>query len=92
VAAYTAGSMYVVFKVIQKTMGLRVTAEEEIVGMDVAEHGLTSSYHDFVATTAFEDYLTDNSKPAAIPAIQEVDLSKVGAFKLADSGFTMNKV
>ncbi|MFZ2317253.1 MAG: ammonium transporter, partial [Trichococcus flocculiformis] len=67
VAAYTAGSMYVVFKVIQKTMGLRVTAEEEIVGMDVAEHGLTSSYHDFVATTAFEDYLTDNSKPAAIP-------------------------
>ncbi|HRF51649.1 MAG TPA: ammonium transporter, partial [Trichococcus flocculiformis] len=32
VAAYTAGSMYVVFKVIQKTMGLRVTAEEEIVG------------------------------------------------------------
>ena len=92
VAAYTAGSMYVVFKVIQKTMGIRATAEEEIVGMDVAEHGLTSSYHDFVATTAFEDYLTDNSKPAAIPAIQEVDLSKVGAFKLADSGFTMNKV
>ncbi|MGA9519146.1 MAG: ammonium transporter, partial [Trichococcus sp.] len=90
VAAYTAGSMYVVFKVIQKTMGLRVTAEEEIVGMDVAEHGLTSSYHDFVATTAFEDYVTDTKQTA--PAAQEVDLSKVGAFKLADSGFTMNKV
>ena len=92
VAAYTAGSMYVVFKVIQKTMGLRVTAEEEIVGMDVAEHGLTSSYHDFVATTAFEDYVTDSNKPAGIPAVQEVDLTKVGAFKLADSGYTMNKV
>ncbi|CZQ96894.1 ammonium transporter [Trichococcus ilyis] len=92
VAAYTAGSMYVVFKVIQQTMGLRVTAEEEIVGMDVAEHGLTSSYHDFVATTAFEDYVTDNNKPAAVPAVQEVDLSKIGSFKLSDSGYTMNKV
>lgn len=90
VAAYTTGSMYVVFKVIQKTMGLRVTAEEEIVGMDVAEHGLTSSYHDFVATTAFEDYVTDTKQTA--PAIQEVDLSKIGSFKLVDSGYTMNKV
>lgn len=92
VAAYIAGAMYVVFTIIKKTLGIRASAEEEIVGMDVAEHGLTSSYHDFVATTAFEDYVTDSNKPSDVAAVQEVDLSKVGSFKLADSGFTMNKV
>lgn len=91
VAAYTAAAMYIVFKVIEKTIGLRVTAEEEIVGMDIAEHGLTSSYHDFVATSAFDDYVTEHT-PAELPVTQEVDLNKIGSLKLADSGFTMNKV
>ncbi len=91
VAAYTAAAMYIVFKVIEKTIGLRVTAEEEIVGMDIAEHGLTSSYHDFVATSAFDDYVTEHTS-AELPLMQEVDLNKIGSLKLADSGFTMNKV
>jgi len=91
VAAYTAIAMFVVFKAIEKTMGLRASAEEEIVGMDVAEHGLTSSYHDFVATSTFEDYMTDHT-PIELPAMQEIDLNKIGSLKLADSGFTMNKV
>lgn len=91
VAAYTAIAMYIVFKVIEKTIGLRVTAEEEIVGMDIAEHGLTSSYHDFVATSAFDDYVTEHT-PTELPVMQEVDLNKIGSLRLADSGFTMNKV
>lgn len=91
VAAYTAIAMFVVFKVIEKTLGLRASAEEEIIGMDVAEHGLTSSYHDFVATSAFEDYMTDRT-PEELPVMQEIDLNKIGSLKLADTGFTMNKV
>jgi len=34
--------------VINKTIGLRVPAEEEITGLDIVEHGLLSSYADFV--------------------------------------------
>jgi len=41
-------TMTIVFKVINKTIGLRVPAEEEITGLDIVEHGLLSSYADFV--------------------------------------------
>ncbi len=43
--------MAVVFLAIKHTVGLRVTKEEEIVGLDVLEHGLASgSYADFMPT------------------------------------------
>jgi ammonium transporter, Amt family len=91
VAVYTGIAIFIVFKVIEKTMGLRVTAEEEIAGMDIAEHGLSSSYHDFVATSAFDDFVT-NHNPSEMSANQAIDLSKAGTFTLVDSGFEMNKV
>lgn len=44
-------SMAIVFFVIKHTVGLRVTKEEELVGLDALEHGLTSgSYADFMPT------------------------------------------
>ncbi len=47
VAAWTAVTMTVVFLVIKHTIGLRASEQEEILGMDAAEHGLVSSYADF---------------------------------------------
>ena len=38
----------IVFLVIKHTMGLRCSREEEIRGLDVTEHGLMSSYADFM--------------------------------------------
>lgn len=46
-AAFTAITIYVTFLAIKKTLGLRTTAEEEINGLDVSEHGLPSAYADF---------------------------------------------
>ena len=43
-------SMVLVFKLIQSTIGLRVSVEEEEAGMDVSEHGLVNSYADFAST------------------------------------------
>lgn len=34
------GSAFVLFKIIQKTVGLRVKPEEEMEGLDIGEHGL----------------------------------------------------
>ncbi|MDR1559777.1 MAG: ammonium transporter [Clostridiales bacterium] len=48
VAVYVAVVMFAVFTVIKKTIGLRASAEEEIKGLDSTEHGLASSYADFV--------------------------------------------
>ncbi len=47
VAAYVPIVMFIVFKIIDKTVGLRVPAEIEIDGLDIHEHGLASAYSGF---------------------------------------------
>ncbi|WP_300671955.1 ammonium transporter [Desulfoluna sp.] len=37
--AWTFPTAYGLFKLLEKTMGLRVTAEEEMMGLDLCEHG-----------------------------------------------------
>jgi len=43
---WSFGTCFILFKVIQKTIGLRVTAEEEMEGLDLGEHG-ANCYPDF---------------------------------------------
>ena len=46
-AAWTVVTIFLAFTLIKKTVGLRVTEEEEISGLDVTEHGLPSAYAGF---------------------------------------------
>ena len=48
VAAWTIATMTLVFFIIKKTIGLRAAKEEEVRGLDLTEHGLASSYADFM--------------------------------------------
>ncbi len=48
IALWTAVTMVVIFWAIKKTNGLRVSSAEEIQGLDLPEHGLVSSYADFM--------------------------------------------
>lgn len=48
--AWGAAAITVTFLIIKKTIGLRVTAQEEITGLDLPEHGLVSAYADFMPT------------------------------------------
>ncbi|MDY3828373.1 MAG: ammonium transporter [Clostridium sp.] len=48
VIAWVAIMMTIIFNVIKHTVGLRVSEEEEIKGLDIEEHGLASSYADFM--------------------------------------------
>ena len=48
IVAYVAVAMTIVFQIIKHTIGLRASAEDEIAGMDIAEHGLASAYADFL--------------------------------------------
>lgn len=47
VAAYVLIIMFIVFKIIDKTVELRVPASVEIDGLDMHEHGLASAYSGF---------------------------------------------
>lgn len=47
VAAWTAVTITITFLIIKAVVGLRVSEEEEIVGLDSCEHGLASAYSGF---------------------------------------------
>ena len=46
-AAWTVVTITIAFLILKKTVGLRVSEEEEIVGLDAMEHGLASAYSGF---------------------------------------------
>ena len=64
VIVWVAGTMFVVFEVIKHTIGLRASEQEEIIGLDITEHGLVSSYADFAPTMAQASlsYTKDDAK------------------------------
>ena len=82
VAAYAAVMMVVTFKIIKKTVGLRATAEEEIMGLDITEHGLPSAYAGFAA--AAEDYSVYGEDVAVVlgdtPIAEAVEVKAVPSF------------
>ncbi|MDR0821323.1 MAG: ammonium transporter [Oscillospiraceae bacterium] len=51
VAVWVTVTMSLTFFCIKKTIGLRASREDEIQGLDTAEHGLESSYADFIPVT-----------------------------------------
>ena len=46
-AAWTVVTIFIAFTIIRKTVGLRVSEEEELMGLDTTEHGLPSAYAGF---------------------------------------------
>lgn len=62
IIAWVAVTMTIAFAVIKKTIGLRVSREEELAGLDIMEHGLESSYAGFLTQ---DDGIGAQSVPAA---------------------------
>lgn len=77
VAAWTAITITVVFLVIKLTVGLRVSAEEEIVGLDKLEHGLDSGYAGFMTPYSAEEFAEAKEAGVSIPVSQAVPVTKV---------------
>ena len=62
VAAYTVIFMTICFLIMKKTIGLRVSKNEELKGLDSTEHGLPSAYADFApSTVAYADYIKEDA-------------------------------
>jgi Amt family ammonium transporter len=58
VAAWVTVAITITFFVIKHTVGLRVSKEEEIEGLDVHEHGLVSAYADFMPLADMSSEIT----------------------------------
>lgn len=64
--------MTAVFLIIKKTIGLRVSKQDEIIGLDVAEHGLYSCYADFMPMATAESFTgTSASSDAPVETSDE---------------------
>jgi len=79
VIAWVGITMTIVFTVIKKTMGLRVSTVEETAGLDITEHNIESSYADFMISTSAADAPAGNEAVPANVAIPVVNNSKPGS-------------
>ncbi|MBQ7752005.1 MAG: ammonium transporter [Clostridia bacterium] len=78
---WTLVTMLITFNVIKKTVGLRATAEEEIMGLDLTEHGLPNSYADFATATHIEyNPDTPNKVLGDVPVSEAVEVQKMPTF------------
>ena len=93
VASWTVVCMIIVFTVIKKTIGLRVTKEEEMKGLDICEHGLVSAYADFmpigVGTASLDETfdVEDN-----VPVTKAVPVQLAGKYDMATDGTKITKI
>lgn len=71
VIVWVAVTMTIVFLAIKKFMGLRASVEEEVLGLDVTEHGLVSAYADFTST--LEEIYVDEPLAAEITGTTPID-------------------
>ncbi|MBR3195435.1 MAG: ammonium transporter [Clostridia bacterium] len=90
ILAWTAVMMTLTFFLLKKTVGLRVSQEEEIAGLDSTEHGLPSAYADFLPAVENLDYGYEHAVavPGDIPPAEAVPVKKVPSFEEGAHKFT----
>ena len=92
VALYAAVMMTIFFALIKKFHGIRVTAEEEIMGLDIPEHGLPSAYPDFMPAvdkfTSYGDYEAPTVVSGDVPEAEAVPVRKMPTFTGDSPKFT----
>ena len=90
ILAWTAITMTISFLVIKKTVGLRVSQEEEIKGLDSSEHGLPSAYADFVPAVESLDYGYEEATAVTgdVPVAEAVTVKKMPSFDDGTPKFT----
>lgn len=82
ILAWTAVTMILTFLIIRKTIGLRVSKEEEIKGLDRTEHGLPSAYADFVPAVDSLNYGYESAMNVSgdVPPAEAVPVKKMPTF------------
>lgn len=83
ICAWTAVTMFIVFKIIKATVGLRVSKEEELIGLDSSEHGLPSAYADFApaASVLLEQGELPVGVTGSVPVAEAVEVHREESFQ-----------
>ena len=88
-AAWTIVTITIVFFAIKKIIGLRVTEEEEITGLDATEHGLPSAYAGFSIMDISGDIMdvNENTDLGNDEYTTATEVQKDAAVKVVDNTF-----
>ena len=95
VALWTVVTITITFLIIKKVVGLRVSREEEIEGLDATEHGLPSAYAGF---SMLPEYIDEDEAVAVtgdVPvaeAVEVKEMPKVAAAVKSEDGVKITKV
>ncbi|MCM1408052.1 MAG: ammonium transporter [Treponema brennaborense] len=93
---WTTLCMIIAFLLIKKFHGLRVTREEEIIGLDKLEHGIPSSYADFMPAmheSGFAEESDASFTPEDTVPVTHVTTENSGSGKTASAdGHTYTKI
>ena len=94
---WTVVTITIAFTIIKKTIGLRVTEEEEIQGLDATEHGLVSAYADFALASGVNNFsssaiLDMPANPVPIDTAVPVELKSTGAAIASDADSPLTKI
>ena len=88
VAAWTVVTITITFLIIKAVVGLRVSQEEELMGLDATEHGLPSAYAGFAM---LPDSIAADGEPEPLgdtPASEAVPVRKVTVSDGTEPKFT----
>ena len=75
--AWGTVTMTIIFQVIKHTIGLRVSAEEEIAGLDMKEHGLASAYDGFFVQDTMTKAPTPMGTSVKAPVVKHAPAESV---------------
>ena len=85
VAIYAAIMMLIAFTIIKKVHGLRASAEDELAGLDISEHGLPSAYADFAPSVdQYTSYAGYEDVPVVMgdtPVAEAIPVKQVPTFE-----------
>ncbi len=81
VGAFVFIASGIVWLILKKTMGIRVSPEEEIAGLDIGEHG-NHAYPDFVTAIENLDYGYEGAAVVSgdVPAAEAIPVKKMPSF------------
>ena len=82
VAGWTAVTITIAFFIIKAIIGLRVSREEELTGLDATEHGLPSAYAGFAMQPEYieEGAVEPVVVTGEVPVAEAVEVKKMPAF------------
>ena len=93
ILAFTAVTITLSFLAIRATVGLRVSEQEEIVGLDVEEHGLVSAYAGFMPVIGSDVPMGAPAElPGAKPAAKDEAVPVADYSTVSNDKVKMSKV